>query len=289
MNPWFLLIVISNMIRCPQKTIWVILLMFNLLNCVQWQEHFLEGEELQAHVLNVGQGLALLVQSDDGEAFLFDAGPDSAEVVALLRQHGVAHLRSVVISHWHRDHVGGLLEILDSIPVDTLWVGMDSCNAWLRYRILAKKKQAVVCTLQVHQQVSLSTSALFHVLRRGAPGDTGNAASVVLRLGGFSGWLLFTGDMGWEQERELLQEGALLQSQILLMPHHGSSHSGCWAFLGAVSPRQIIVSVGKNSYGHPSETTLMRGYHVVADSSDLWRTDLQGECQLNWNPGSGWW
>jgi competence protein ComEC len=70
--------------------------------------------------LDVGQGDATLVQDGHGAAALFDGGPPEARVYRLLRAAGVDHLDLMVATHQSRDHQGGLAEVLDRIPTDTL-------------------------------------------------------------------------------------------------------------------------------------------------------------------------
>lgn len=61
--------------------------------------------------LDVGQGLAVLLEYD-GRYGLYDAGPDSAGFVDSLRNRGIDSLDWVLLSHNHRDHYGGMLELL---------------------------------------------------------------------------------------------------------------------------------------------------------------------------------
>jgi len=80
--------------------------------------------------------------------------------------------------------------------------------------------------------------------------------------------MLFTGDMGTEQEKGLLklaeEEGSLQQEhlnhvQVLKMAHHGSDTSSGEGFLDYLNPDLALVSYGRgNSYGHPSPDVMER-------------------------------
>ena len=72
-----------------------------------------QGSMARVHFLDVGQGLSVLLEQD-GRFALYDAGPDSLGVWDSLRFRGVDTLEWVIISHNHRDHGGGLLELLEA-------------------------------------------------------------------------------------------------------------------------------------------------------------------------------
>ncbi len=80
------------------------------------------GGELQVHVLNVGQGDAILIIAPGGKAALIDAGDaNAAKVVrAALSRYGVQQLDYFVATHPHPDHIGGASDVLRSIKVLTV-------------------------------------------------------------------------------------------------------------------------------------------------------------------------
>ena len=91
-----------------------------------------------------------------------------------------------------------------------------------------------------------------------AGADT-NAASAVIELNYGSFKALFTGDIGLEEEKKLLQHQALTDCDLLKVAHHGSKYATGKQFLDVVQPEIAIVSAGiNNSYGHPSPDVLER-------------------------------
>jgi competence protein ComEC len=86
--------------------------------------------------------------------------------------------------------------------------------------------------------------------------------------------VLLTGDIERAAEAEMLSEGRALQSQVLLVPHHGSRSSSTAQFIAAVAPSWAIVPVGYRSrFGHPNAEVLAR---YRAAGVQLLRTDLDG-------------
>ena len=90
-------------------------------------------------------------------------------------------------------------------------------------------------------------------------GGEGNGGSLALKLkyGEFSA--VFTGDLGFDEEKNMMAMGVDLDSDILKLGHHGSSYSSSREFIEEVSPDFAVISAGKNNiYGHPDEETLKR-------------------------------
>jgi competence protein ComEC len=100
-----------------------------------------------------------------------------------------------------------------------------------------------------------------------------NAASVVVLLEYGQTRFLFTGDIDSTVEVTIVARGTPIPAQILKVAHHGSESSSSDAFLSAVGPEQAIISVGHNSYGHPSNETIAR---LLAIGAQVWRTDYKG-------------
>ena len=85
---------------------------------------------------------------------------------------------------------------------------------------------------------------------------------------------LFTGDAEREEEQEILNAGYDLSTTVLKVGHHGSKNSTTYPFLREIMPQYAVISVGDNSYGHPTEDTLSR----LRDADvKVYRTDMQGD------------
>ena len=104
--------------------------------------------------------------------------------------------------------------------------------------------------------------------------DTNNS-SIVLRIVYGKTSFLLTGDAEQDEEREIIDSGAQIESTVLKVGHHGSGSSTSYYFLREVAPEYAVMSVGAdNSYGHPTEQTLSR----LRDADvKTYRTDMQGD------------
>ena len=129
--------------------------------------------------------------------------------------------------------------------------------------------------------------------------DELNSGAVVMDFSYGEFDALFTGDIGEEQEREIVKrltgqqvEKAenlsnlfnLSSVDILKVAHHGSKYSSSLDFLKAVRPALAVIEVGKNSYGHPTAETLARLKEIGAK---VMRTDQDGEVVVITN-GKEW-
>lgn len=268
-------------------------------------------EELgRIHFLDVGQGLSVLLEQN-GRYALFDAGPDSVGVMDSLVARGVDTLEWAVVSHNHRDHGGGALELASGkgndplVHIRRLYVGPDTSGYFVRDSLLriADRFQIPVDTLYRGDQLSLG-NLTFKVLWPPSFMRVGdNGASLVLR--GFAGGaqsgtsggspsqverprefmgetsFLLTGDLDSAGERQLLELSTDIHSNLLQVGHHGSAGSSSLRFLSQVAPRQAVISVGAdNSYGHPTEAVLRKLEYIVGAVSSSLTPEDSSESQL---------
>ncbi|MGH7593823.1 MAG: ComEC/Rec2 family competence protein, partial [Gemmatimonadales bacterium] len=228
-------------------------------------------------------GDAALIRTPLGHWVEVDAGPTGdgwdagRRVVApLLAREGVRRIDLFVLSHAHRDHVGGGTAVLDQVPV-TLAIEpgelfADSAyDAWLAALAAHHTRWRAARAGTVWSIDGVS----FRVLHPPSPwarqGEDLNEDSVVLELsyGGFRALLM--GDAGFVAESAMA--AGLRPANLLKVGHHGSRTASSAAFLVAVHPQAAVVSVGRNRYGHPSPEAMDRLAHAGVA---VWRTDREG-------------
>ena len=224
---------------------------------------------------DVGQGTAVLVRTRH-RLLLFDTGPqyspenDAGQrvLLPLLQSRGEARIDRLMLSHRDIDHVGGAATLLKALPVSDM---LSSLEPGHPLQAMVAEGQALRCEEGqswdwdgVHFEV-LHPQAADHG-RKLKP----NALSCVLRVSGQEGSALLTGDIERAQEARLVAAGAPLQSDILVVPHHGSRTSSTAGFLDAVGPKVAIIQAGyRNRFGHPVAEVLARleARHVLVHQS----------------------
>jgi competence protein ComEC len=206
-------------------------------------------------VLDVGQGLSVFVQTQR-HALLFDAGArlgddfDLGErvVVPFLRHQQIHHLDTLMISHGDNDHKGGAQAVIDAIEVAQV-LGQDIGDLEHSNKRLCQRDQR-------WQWDGVD----FVVLHPDTEYRKTNNRACVLRVSNQQHSLLIASDIERKVEKHLLaSHAANLNSDVLLVPHHGSKTSSSEAWVSAVSPSHALVSSGfANRFGHPEASVVER-------------------------------
>ncbi|MFA6371135.1 MAG: MBL fold metallo-hydrolase [Methanothrix sp.] len=241
------------------------------------------SENLTVHFIDVGQGDSELLQFA-GKNVLIDGGTQDAgpRVESYLRSHGATSLDLVVASHPHDDHIGGLITILNDIPVKQI---LDSgqthtTQTFENYLNLIDQKNILFSTAERGQTIDLDPAIKIEVLSPPATlfSDDLNQNSIVLKVTYNKVSFLFMGDAGFEAEDSIMAVESDLKSTVLKVGHHGSSSSTGSAFLSKVRPEVEVIEVGAgNDYGHPTQKTLSA---LQSTSSKVYRTDTNGNIEV---------
>ena len=233
---------------------------------------------LRVSFLDVGQGDSILLETAEG-AVLVDTGPPEARVDRQLRQLGLHTLAAVVITHAHRDHVGGASQVLRRLAVGKLIDPMQP-RAGLDEQAMRRTADRLGVPLvparmgRTYALGKLNLGVLWPD-HAGSPDEDPHLHGTVLLATYGSLDLLLTGD----SESAVTRSLPLRQVEVLKVAHHGSSDEGLAAELRVLRPRVAVISVGAhNDYGHPRPDTLaaLRGRHGVA----VYRTDESGRIVL---------
>lgn len=243
---------------------------------------------LSALALDVGQGESVILWSQD-ETALVDCGSSNSykdpggTAADTLHSMGVTRLSAVVVTHYHADHTNGLYEVLRRVPVDKLYLPDIEDEYGVRERLTAlaeeKDVQVVWVTDTVTCPLGQAILTVYPPVQSG--GDLNELGLTALATSGDFD-LLITGDMSGSTERKLAETYPLPDVEVLVVSHHGSRYSSDIRFLQAVTPEAAVISVGDNSYGHPSEETVQR---LLAVGAEIWRTDRQGNIRITVNGG----
>ncbi len=242
-----------------------------------------QGVALHAAVIDVGQGACALL-AGGGEAVVVDCGSANSyidagdEAADALNTWGYYHLRQVILTHYHADHVNGLEVLLARMAVDEILVplpGEGDGEAHSNIVALAEEYGTALRYVTEDEILPLGTASLTIFAPVGDGSSNEEGLSVLSTVGDFD--LLLTGDMNRESEEALLAHTALPDLEVLVVGHHGSRSSAGEALLEAAAPEVGIISVGRNSYGHPTNETLQR---LVRRGMTVYRTDLQGDLSI---------
>ncbi|QQG52451.1 MAG: MBL fold metallo-hydrolase [Candidatus Falkowbacteria bacterium] len=265
--------------RCRKNKYFLIIIGLILLSGIFLFIFLATRNCLRVSFMDVGQGDASLIQTPTGKNILIDGGPDNLVLHRLgeALPFYIRRLDYIIISHFHDDHIIGLVEILKRYRVDKIiFVSPDiSSPAVDALQREIKKLNLSVINIIASANLRLDNYCSLFFINPASLNIKDNANnSLVAKLDCGNNKFLFAGDNESGAEAALVKSDFDLRADIFKASHHGSKTSNMENFLEAVSPQKIIISVGKtNRFGHPSPEVLDR---VLGRGIDIWRTDIQG-------------
>jgi competence protein ComEC len=248
-------------------------------------------DALQITILSVGEGDAIYIHTPAGEDMMMDACDkgNNTEVSYIIRPfllyQGVNHIDRMMLSHNDIDHSGGVFYLNEFFGISSYVLAEAASYTYDDISAQAVADGSTVAWVSTGDIIDLGNDTTLEILYPDAEENAyGNELSMVARLsyGDFS--MLFTGDLEDGGIAALLSSGQDIGADILKIPHHGSQYSYDEEFYQAVSPKSVVISVGKNSYGHPYE-----GIIDYCNDREIgcFRTDLDGAVTVI-SDGSGY-
>lgn len=241
--------------------------------------------KLNITVLDVGQGECVLLSSE-GHFAVIDCGSgnswkDAGEIAAdTLQSMGCRHLDYLLLTHYDTDHISGAADLLHRIPTGHLLAPQtkDDDGLWKTVKWLSKKSNTPLHLVRTSEKLLLGNSCITVYPPMGTKDDNERGISFLCTSGDYD--LLVTGDMDIAAEKRLISMYTLPDIEALVAGHHGARTSTSDELLSALKPERVIISVGANSYGHPTAEMLRR---LKRADCRIYRTDLQGTIHLTVN------
>lgn len=274
--------------------------MIFLLGLVSYQYLYFNDGKLHVVFCNTGQGDAIFIKTPANEHILIDGGPDRS-VLSCLSGHMPFWERTldlVILTHPHADHFLGLMDVIDryiTLSFDTERLSNKTQSFKGLGSVIAAKKipQRFVFAgdkYKLGEDISLVVEApSSDFLRRSSPngviGESGELASLILKLTYKDFDLFLTGDAQGEVLREVVSKD-YDSIEVLQVPHHGSRTGLSNEIIDVIAPKLAVISVGAaNRYGHPSPEVLQM---LAEKGIKILRTDRQGDIEIV-SDGRGFW
>ena len=289
---FYILLVLSVNVRLKSRVKGVALsitLMLMAVSVLTYRPHM----GMRISMIDVGQGDSMLIQNDNGHAYLIDGGSTTVKsvgdrrIIPLIKYYGINSIEGIILTHPDEDHMNGIAKLLDTqslehIKVKRLYIyeGFENCEELKDILDIARASGVQVKPVHAGYKISddkLELEVIYPTA--GVRTDEYNNASLVsnVRYGDFT--LLATGDLETPGEERVMLTDGLTPVDVLKVAHHGSSGSSSDKFLNTIHPKVALISVGKdNSYGHPHKETLARLNNAKAVAL---RTDELGCISIN--------
>ena len=169
-------------------------------------------------------------------------------------RHGIKEIDTLIITHFHTDHVGGALALLNDpeIRVKNLFYtsmpekeipGNFTQEVFRRVMLISQRRNLLIRKLEAGDKLDFGsgvTAEVYGAAKAGSKDRNLNSHSLVfqLRYGDFTA--LFTGDCSIQEEPRFFAGGFRLKSDLLKVGHHAGANSTSERFLNAVSPQAAI-------------------------------------------------
>ncbi len=284
------------------RRVWLVAALFAPLLSVNAQQR----TDLKVYFVDVEGGQSTLFVSPSGESLLVDTGfpgaRDAERIAATAKQAGLTEITYLVITHYHGDHVGGVPELADRIPIRTfidhgpiMEQTLNVPQSFAAYEPVLAKSEHILAKpgdkLPIKGLDVRVVSAAQQVITKPLPGGGAdnplcsgfqpkdetkdillageNAASVgtVISLDKFR--MVDFGDLTWNHEHDLACPKNLIGTvDLYLTTHHGQDISGLPMLVYAIKPRAIVMNNGSKKGGAPATFEIL---HHMPAPADLWQ------------------
>ncbi len=225
-----------------------------------WLQRTQARESLRVTTLAVGSGLAVVIELPNGRTLLYDCGSDAPfdvgrqTLVPFLRSRGINRVDDVFLSHANLDHFSGLPGLMEAVPVGAVhatpfFQASSAPGSPARHLIdwMCSRGRGMDSTEDLGGSWSEGDVRFEQLwpLAESSAGMDANNLSLVLRLTYLGHSILLTGDIEGAAQAAIMQsQGDRLGSDVLLIPHHGSTRTNSPRFIVAVNPQVVIQSDG---------------------------------------------
>jgi len=250
-------------------------------------------KDLRLTFIDVGHGDSILIEFPEGKKMLVDGGglyedrfDTGKNVIApLLWEKKIRRIDTLVLTHPDPDHLKGLNFIASQFSIGQFWDNgyQTQSEPYLQLKETLRGRKIKAQSLNEETPSQIINGVELSVLNPPAWDSTQgqienrmnlNNSSLVMRLQFKNVSVLLTGDIGKEAEGRILRKDCPLRSDILKIPHHGSSSSSSLPFLERVNPGYAILSVGERNIGKLPHSEVLKKYEQLG--TRLFRTDKQG-------------
>lgn len=237
-------------------------------------------DNLLVHYISVGQGDATAINFPDGRVMLIDAGPDdSASTLSSYLTNKVFNNQTdftidyFILTHADADHIGGAMRILSDFDIGIIYMPIIESETNVYKNLVNYINENNINSEIISAKVELVGGVNLEIFEPLDRTSTNNTCPLI-KLEFYDTSFLFTGDIDSSAESEFIRlYGDELDIDVLKVAHHGSSYSTSEEFIKATTPEYSVISVGKNSYGHPSSEVLNRLETIGVEN---YRTDING-------------
>ncbi len=237
-----------------------------------------DGNELfKITVIDVGKGDCILIQTGEHTVMIDTGYKNTAEnVIQFLKDHNITTIDTMIISHFHKDHVGGAAALIKSgIPITKIYMP--------DYKGTRSVYEDMIAALETHPKIEVIRLTEARSFTLGGAeydifpssiafdGDNDNNVSMAAMVKTDAHSAFFAGDLEDEGIESLLnyvrKKNINIQCGILKLPHHGAQGANTTDLLNSVAPKAVIITDGDNKRAHGTLIDLLKEKQIPAHCS----------------------
>ena len=246
-------------------------------------------DALTVTALDVGQGQCIVALQPNSVVVIDCGGINTDEnagdvAAAYLAGQGRRRIDLLVLTHLHADHVNGVERLFKCMEIERIALPEDADDAGYTDTVLSAAREHGAEIYYVTKDTDVELGRMSLTLYAPLGSSSANERGVIV-LGKYDNFeYLVTGDADTSTENLLTLFYELPDIELLVVGHHGSRYSTGTTLLEETKPDVAFISVGWNTYGHPTDEVLERlsDYGVA-----VYRTDLEGDLTLTTGAGNG--
>ncbi|MFH1782998.1 MAG: MBL fold metallo-hydrolase [Candidatus Omnitrophota bacterium] len=261
--------------RIPARYCTIIVLSVALLSVCFIGDSLSIEEKVYIHFIDVGYADAILIEIPGEGSILVDTGSEeySDKLTTYLKNVGVKELHTLILTHPHKNHFGGISSVMEDFKVHRFFHNGDTGRAEEGYSELIKwinRRGLYGIVLRRGYDVKTSLKTLkIKVLNPEALLGDANENSIALYVKYKDTSFFLTGDIDTKQQDEIINKFPGLEAvDLVQVPHHGGKVSK--KFSEFFKDKIFIISTGENKWGAPSQEDLDKLHGKVL------RTDKKG-------------
>jgi len=231
-------------------------------------------DDLRVFFLDAGQGNCTVVKLPDGRVMVIDCNTESANdnVINFLKRAGISQIDVLVATHPDKDHISGLARLAKLFTIKELWkvafqktednASSESLEVYADYEravevLRSNGTHILNPTVDTYDRgFGKATVEILAPLSKNLTDyKTANEACMVLRISHGGKNFLFTADTTTQTWEKLIKSGGV-SATVLQASHHGAESGFHPDIMKAVQPQLVVVSVGKNQFGHPHDAPM---------------------------------
>ncbi|MDD5551949.1 MAG: MBL fold metallo-hydrolase [Candidatus Pacebacteria bacterium] len=249
----------------------VFLILIGIANFCLWQFilNYKQVSEsiVEVNFFDVGEGDSILIEMPNSNQIIIDGGLSQDVVSKIAKEMPFfdRKIEMIILTHPDKDHVTGLFEVFDVFEVEKVLMPEikgkeEKKELYVNFKEAVREEGSKIIFAKQGQKISFPGEVYFLIFwpAKDFFSSDINDFSIVGKLIFEETSFLFTGDISDKIEEKLILDNFLLKSDILKVAHHGSKYSTSDKFLAEIIPGVAVISVGKNSYGHPTREVLER-------------------------------